>query len=87
MNFDTNSNEFGKNKYFSKSFCSSKTNLWILIFFSIAMSADYSFNVKTIEIWVSAFFKHNNSSVATVIWSLFCPVLIGRILEILIRVN
>ena len=37
----------------------------ILIFF-IAMGADYSFEVKNIEIWVPAFFKHNNSSVATV---------------------
>ena len=30
------------------------------------MSADYSFELKNIEIWVPAFFKHNNSSVATV---------------------
>ena len=30
------------------------------------MGADYSFEVKNIEIWVPAFFKHNNSSVATV---------------------
>ena len=35
--------------------------------FSIAMGVDYSFEVKTIEIWVTAFFNHNNSSVATVI--------------------
>ena len=37
------------------------------------MGADYSFEVKNIEIWVSAFFKHNNSSVATVtgVWSNF----------------
>ena len=35
-------------------------------FFSIAMGADYSFEVKNIEIWVPAFFKHDNSSVATV---------------------
>ena len=34
---------------------------------SIAMGADYSFEVKNIEIWVSAFFKHNDSSVATVL--------------------
>jgi hypothetical protein len=33
---------------------------------SIAMGADYLFEVKNIEIWVLAFFKHNNSSVATV---------------------
>jgi hypothetical protein len=44
---------------------SSKTAPRILIF-SIAMGADYSFEVKNIEIWVPAFFKHNNSSVATV---------------------
>ena len=30
------------------------------------MCADYSFEVKNIEIWVPAFFKHNNSSLATV---------------------
>jgi hypothetical protein len=30
------------------------------------MGADYSFEVKNIEIWVPAFFKHNNSFVATV---------------------
>ena len=35
--------------------------------FSIAMGADYSFEVKNIEIWVPAFFKNNNSSVATVL--------------------
>jgi hypothetical protein len=29
------------------------------------MGADYSFKVKNIEIWVPAFFKNNNSSVAT----------------------
>ena len=38
--------------------------------FSIAMGADYSFKEIHIEIWVPAFFKHNKSSVATVI-SLF----------------
>ena len=31
------------------------------------MGADYSFEVKNIEMRVLAFFKHNNSSVATVI--------------------
>ena len=31
------------------------------------MGADYSFEVKNIEIWVPAFFKHNNSYVATMI--------------------
>jgi hypothetical protein len=44
---------------------SSETAPRILIF-SIAMGADYSFEVKNIDIWVPAFFKHNNSSVATV---------------------
>ena len=29
------------------------------------MGEDYLFEVKKIEIWVPAFFKHNNSSVAT----------------------
>ena len=44
---------------------SSKTasRIWI---FSIAMCANYSFEVKNIEIWLLAFFKHNNSAVATV---------------------
>ena len=30
------------------------------------MGADYSFEVKNFEIWAPAFFKHNNSSIATV---------------------
>ena len=30
------------------------------------MGADYSFVVKNIKIWAPAFFKHNNSFVATV---------------------
>ena len=29
------------------------------------MGADYSFDLKNIEIWAPEFFKHNNSSVAT----------------------
>ena len=33
----------------------------------IAMGADYPFEMKNIEIWVPTFFKHNNSSLATVI--------------------
>ena len=33
---------------------------------SITIGANYSFEVKNIEIWAPAFFKHNNSSVATV---------------------
>ena len=37
-----------------------------ILTFSIAMGADYSFEVKNIEIWVPAFFKHSNSSIATV---------------------
>ena len=44
---------------------SSKTAPGILIF-SIAIGADYSYEVKNSEIWAHAFFKHNNSSVATV---------------------
>jgi hypothetical protein len=44
---------------------SSKTAPRILIF-SIAMGADYSFEVKNIEIWAPAFFKHKQSFVATV---------------------
>jgi hypothetical protein len=38
---------------------SSKTSARISIF-SITMGADYSFEVKNIEIWVPTFFKHNN---------------------------
>ena len=45
---------------------SSKTARRILIF-SIAMGADYTFEVKNIEIWAHTFFKHNNSSIATVL--------------------
>jgi hypothetical protein len=45
---------------------SSKTAPRILII-SIAMGDDYSFEVKDIEIWAPTFFKHNNSSVTTVI--------------------
>jgi hypothetical protein len=44
---------------------SSKTAPRIFIF-PIAMGADYSFEVRNIEIWVPAFFKHNNSSVGMV---------------------
>ena len=44
---------------------SSKTAPRILIL-SITMGADYSFQVKNIEIWAPAFFKHNNSFIATV---------------------
>ena len=31
-----------------------------------AMVADYSFDVKNIDIWAPAFCKHNNSFIATV---------------------
>ena len=34
------------------------------------MGSDYSFEVKNIEIWAHAFFKHNNSFLATVIHSI-----------------
>ena len=44
---------------------SSKTAPRILIF-SIAICADYSYEVKNSEIWAPAFFKHNNSFIATV---------------------
>ena len=44
---------------------SSKTAPRILIF-SIAIGADYSFEVKSSEIWAPTFFKHNNSFIATV---------------------
>ena len=36
-----------------------------ILIFSISMDADYSFEMKTIEIWAPAFFKHNNSFVST----------------------
>ena len=36
-------------------------------FFSTALGADYSFEGKNIEIWAPTFFKHNNSSVATML--------------------
>jgi hypothetical protein len=53
---------------------SSKTAPRILIF-SIAMGAKYSFEVKNIDVWAPAFFRHNNSFIAAVnieghdIWS------------------
>ena len=47
---------------------SSKTALRILIS-SIAIGADYSYEVEDIEIWSPSFFKHNNSfTVATVFY-------------------
>ena len=45
---------------------SSKTAPRILIF-SIAIDADYSYEVKNSEIWAPAFYKHNNSFIAAVI--------------------
>ena len=44
---------------------SSKTAPRILIF-SIAIDANYSYEVKNSEIWEPAFFKHNNSFIAAV---------------------
>ena len=44
---------------------SSKTAPRILIF-SIAIVADYSFEMKNSEIWVPAFFRHNKSFIAAV---------------------
>ena len=38
-----------------------------ILIFSIAIGADYSYEVENSEIWVPTFFKHNNSSVATMI--------------------
>ena len=43
-----------------------------ILIFSIAMGAYYSFEVKNIEIWVPAFFRHNNSSVGSV--SIVCSM-------------
>ena len=42
---------------------SSKTAPEIFIF-SIAIDADYSYEVKNSDIWAPAFFKHNNSFIA-----------------------
>ena len=39
-----------------------------ILIFSIAIVADYSFDVKNIDIWAPAFFKHKNSFIATVYW-------------------
>ena len=38
-----------------------------ILILPIAMSADYSFERENIEIWVPAYFKHNDTFVATVI--------------------
>ncbi len=37
------------------------------LIFSIAIGADYSYELKNSEAWAPAFFKHNNSFIATVI--------------------
>ena len=37
-----------------------------ILIFPIAMVANYSFDVKNIDIWAHAFFKHNNSFIDTV---------------------
>ena len=34
------------------------------LFYVSTMVADYSFDVKNIDIWAPAFFKHNNSFIA-----------------------
>ena len=44
---------------------SCKTAPRILIF-SIAIGANYSYELKNSEIWAPAFFKHNNSFIAAV---------------------
>ena len=36
------------------------------LIFSIEMCASYHFDEKSIKFWAPAFFKHNNSSIATV---------------------
>ena len=38
-----------------------------ILIFSIAIGANYSYEMKNSEIWVPTFFKHNNSFIATVI--------------------
>ena len=37
-----------------------------ILFFSIAIDADYSCEVKNSEIWVPTFYRHNNSFIADV---------------------
>jgi hypothetical protein len=39
----------------------------MILIFSIAIGADYSYEMKNSEIWAPAFFKHNNSFIATVV--------------------
>ena len=40
----------------------------VILIFSIAMGADYLFDVKNIDIWAPTFFRHNNSFIATVLY-------------------
>ena len=56
---------------------SSKTAPRILIF-SIAIGADYSYEVKNSEIWAPTFFKHNNSFIATVLGTVRQFLCLGR---------
>ena len=45
------------------------------LIFSITMGANYTYEVKNSEIWVPAFFMHNNSFIATVIP---CIIILGQ---------
>ena len=38
-----------------------------MLIFSIALDDDYLFEMKNIEIWEPAFFKHNNSFIAIMV--------------------
>ena len=38
----------------------------MILIFSIAMGADYLFELKNIEVWVPAFLKHKSSSLVNV---------------------
>ena len=64
---------------------SSKTTPRILIF-SIAIDANYSYEVKNSEIWEPAFFKHNNSFIATVFWQSPCSYCLTKVKESLCMV-
>ena len=43
----------------------------MILIFLIAIGGDYSYEMKNSEIWAPAFFKHNNSFIATVIVKCF----------------
>ena len=47
------------------------------------MGANYSFEVKNIEIWVPAFFIHNNSFIATVCLETMLIILISIYLSLI----